>query len=90
MRLTVIWTPVAEKRLTEIWLAALDRGDVTAAAARLDELLRNDANSRGESRSGDVRVMFEPPLGIDFEVIQADRIVYVLTVWRTDGRRIAP
>jgi plasmid stabilization system protein ParE len=89
MRYTVLWTPTAERRLTEIWLAAPDRREVTAAAARLDNLLRKDAHTCGESRSGDVRVTFELPLGIDFEVLEADRIVYVLTVWRTDGRKPA-
>jgi plasmid stabilization system protein ParE len=86
MKYTVVWTPFAERRLTVIWLAAEDRNAVTAAADFLDTALSSDAHLRGESRSENVRVLFAPPLGIDFEVSESDRVVYVLTVWRTDRR----
>jgi plasmid stabilization system protein ParE len=89
MKYTVIWTPSAERGLASIWLAADDRAAVAAAANSLDSMLRRDAQRRGESRGDNLRVLFAAPLGIDFEVIEADRLVYILTVWRTDQRRQA-
>jgi hypothetical protein len=40
----------------------------------------------GESRAGNLRVAFVPPLGIDFKVFPEDRLVHVVTVWKT-GRK---
>jgi plasmid stabilization system protein ParE len=81
MTYTVVWTPAAEDDLAAIWLAAADRKSVTHAARQADELLRNDAETVGESRSETVRILFVPPLGIEFEVVERDRKVSVLTVW---------
>jgi plasmid stabilization system protein ParE len=81
MIFTVLWTPTAEQELASIWLDAEDRNAVTSAAHTIDALLRADPHTRGESRHDAVRVLFVPPLGVDFDVVEADRIVYVLTVW---------
>ncbi len=62
MRYMVLWTPTAERFLAEIWLDATDRNAVTQAAHALDQALRNDAHLCGESREGDLRILFEPPL----------------------------
>jgi hypothetical protein len=83
MRHTVIWTPTAEDDLAALWIAATDRQAVTVAADTIDALLRTDPTTRGESRFDTVRMLRVPPLGVDFEVVDDDRIVYVLSVWRT-------
>ena len=83
---TVLWTPAAEQELAAIWLGAADRNAITSAAHTIDTLLRVDPETRGESRHDTLRVLLVPPLGVDFDVVAADRTVYVLTVW-SFGRR---
>ncbi len=67
--------------MASVWLDAADRNAVTSAAATIDRLLSRDPDSRGEIRFDTVRTLSVPPLGVDFEVIELDRIVYVLIVW---------
>jgi hypothetical protein len=86
MIFTVAWIAAAVNELADLWIIAPDRDRVTAAASTLDELLRHNPQTLGESRHGNVRILVEDPLGIDFEVVEDDRIVYVLSVWRTDER----
>lgn len=78
---TVLWTPAAEQELATAWLDAADRGEVTRAANSIDRLLRVDPETRGESRYDAVRILFMPPLGVDFEVRADDCMVYVLSTW---------
>ncbi len=87
MIFTVAWTPDAVTELAGIWLAASDREQVTQAAAEIDRLLRTDPQNEGESRDAKTRILFVGPLGVDFEVVDDDRIVYVLSVWRTERRK---
>jgi plasmid stabilization system protein ParE len=82
MRYTVVWKRSVEADLASIWLAAKDRDAVTQAAREIDAALREDASSKGESRFGNKRILVMPPLGVDFSVVEDDRIVRVLTVWR--------
>jgi len=81
MKYTVVWKPEAERKLTELWLAAANRSAVTKAADRIDRELRYDAHIKGESREEPTRVLLIPPLGVFFRVDAPDRKVSVLTVW---------
>ena len=81
MRFTVLWTPDAEKDLADIWIEAPDRRAISTAANAIDASLAERPESFGESRDQNVRVAFMWPLGIEFEVLSEDRIVYVLSVW---------
>ena len=83
MNFTVLWRPVAEQRLAAIWASASDRNAVTRAVHAIDEALGIDPEQVGESRADDVRILFEEPLGAVFTVSPDDRMVYVLSVWRT-------
>lgn len=84
MKFTVIWTPTAEKDLAAAWVdRAQDRAAITRAASSIDTLLRHDPQLQGESRYDTVRILPIPPLGVDFDVNEQDRLVYVLTVWYT-------
>ncbi len=60
---------------------------MTAASNEIDRLLGTSPYTQGESRHGNVRVMFEGPLGVDYAVFANDRIVQVLTAWRVKGSR---
>ncbi|MBI1901825.1 MAG: type II toxin-antitoxin system RelE/ParE family toxin [Planctomycetia bacterium] len=81
MRYTVVWTPAAEQELAAIWLNSTDRNAAASAAGRIDALLAVDPESRGELRFDTVRYLSVPPLGVDFEVIDDDCIVYVLAAF---------
>jgi hypothetical protein len=82
MKYLVSWTPRAEERLASAWLAAPDQKAVTDAAHVLDQHLANDPLRFGESRMSSInRVAWEAPLGIEFDVIEDDKKVLVLTVW---------
>jgi hypothetical protein len=48
----------------------------------LDSLLRDDAHLLGESRSDSLRIVHAAPLGVDVDVDQDNRVVWVLRVWR--------
>ena len=82
MRFTVLWTPSAERDLTDLWLKASDREAVRSAADTLDSLLREDAHLRGESRYETLRIVLAAPLGVDIDVDEDNRTVWVLRVWR--------
>jgi hypothetical protein len=83
MRYTVSWTPTAEQDLAALWIAAADRDAFTSAANTIDALLAEDPESRGEPCFDTVRTLSIPPVGVDFEVIEPDRLVYVLSAWDT-------
>ncbi len=85
MRYTVTWTAAAIARLTELWLNAPDRSAVTLASDHIDALLHIDPYApSSESRDDHDRVMFVQPLGVLYSVSDADRLVTVRAVWRTD------
>jgi mRNA-degrading endonuclease RelE of RelBE toxin-antitoxin system len=82
MKFTVLWSPYSESKLARLWIQAADRRLISEAADKLDEQLGRNAESVGESRSGDRRIVHESPLGIIFSVNDQDCIVLVLDVWR--------
>ena len=84
MRYRVAWTASAQEHLTRVWLASDKRQSVTSAAAHIDAELRDDPETKGESRRAGVRVVIVRPLGVEYEVIPEDRTVYVLSVWTTE------
>jgi hypothetical protein len=85
MRFRVGWKQSAENELATIWTNAPERAAVTAAADRIDSLLRKDPLAVGESRKGNLRVLLEPPLAVLYEVDELDLFVDVLKVWRISG-----
>jgi len=82
MNYTVVWVPAAERRLTTLWTEASDRQSVSNAADKIDELLGKWPLAVGESRSGDVRILLQKPLGVLYRVSENDRRVVVGHVWR--------
>jgi hypothetical protein len=73
-----------------LWAAAKDRGAVTEAANAIDQALRNDPDTLGESRPEGTRVLLVPPLGILFQVDNQDLKANVLSVWRYRKRAQGP
>ena len=82
MNYTVIWLPAPESQLAAAWLAAPDRNAVAAASYQLDQNLAVDPFARGFARDSSVnRTAIEYPLGIEYEIIEDDKLVRVLRVW---------
>ncbi len=85
MKYTVVWVPAALMELATVWNDADDRGAVAAASDEIDRQLGRVPGALGESRGGNVGVLFLDPLAIDFEVVEDDCLVTVLAVWRPTG-----
>jgi hypothetical protein len=82
MKYTVLWIPNAERELADLWVDSGDRGAIAGAANEIDRLLRIDPSHAGESRSHGRRILLVPPLGVTYEILEDDRLVRVLDVWR--------
>lgn len=80
----VRWKQSALDALAAMWAAADSqlRRAITAAVHRIDQELRIDPASKGESRPNGRRVHFEAPLGVLFQVEPQHSIVRVLRVWQ--------
>jgi hypothetical protein len=77
---TVTWVPAALAQLAALWNAAADQRAVTAASHRIDQQLERDPEDAGEERPPSRRILFDPPLGVVFEVDRAKAEVRVLSV----------
>jgi hypothetical protein len=86
MRFTVIWIPEAEAQLADTWLNSTNRDAVRKAAFEIERLLRTNPTNVGESRSEGQRILQVSPLGVRFMVLEDDRTVQVLRVWRFEKR----
>ena len=84
MKYTVVWKQAAEDELAQLWNEAADRDAVRQAADRMEKLLATQPLALGESRTGSMRIAFESPLGMFFDVSEQDRLVSVVRVWRVD------
>ncbi|MBA4065446.1 MAG: hypothetical protein C0501_17380 [Isosphaera sp.] len=84
MTFAVNLDPPAIQGLAAAWLAAPDRGAVTAAAHQMEQILAADPLGHGESRESSVsRVGYVPPLGFTFDVVVDDSAVHVTAIWLT-------
>jgi hypothetical protein len=82
VKYTVLWKPVAESCLSELWTIGPDRQAVADAANFIDIVLKNDADKQGEARDATRRVLLVPPIAVLYKVEEQDRKVFVLDVWR--------
>src|SRR5438094_723354 len=64
MNYTVVWVPSAEQELAALWMDAANRDAVTRAAHEIDQQLRTDAHQRGESRTGNQRILLAAPFSM--------------------------
>jgi hypothetical protein len=87
MRWHLFWSPHAEDRLEKLLLNAPDPARLVAASRMIDMYLGNYPLSFGESRYDAIRVGFEHPLGVQYEVLKDVSTVIVHDVWRIDANR---
>jgi hypothetical protein len=80
----VEWLQGALDDLMNIWMPADSalRQAITAATHTIDQELQADPFRQSEDRGDNERVLFVYPLGLTIEVDVANRIVWVLEVWR--------
>jgi hypothetical protein len=62
-------------------MSAENRNAVSRAANEIDQDLRNDPETLGESRPGGLRVHFVSPLGVAYRVSPEDLLVQLAHVW---------
>ncbi len=86
MSFTVTWLDSPAAELFELWSDPNLRIAVTAACRKLDSVLEHSPNDVGESRPGDVRIIFETPLAAIYEVFLSERQVNILRVWHYPKR----
>lgn len=86
MQFRVLWTPNAEERLTQFLANASDATVLAAAARTIDQHLLSFPDSFGESRYDTIRVGYEFPFGVQFEVMNDVRTVIVHDFWRIDRK----
>ena len=87
MNYAVIWLPLAIDQLAEAWRTSVNRNAVTAASHNIDMALGTDPYGFGESREGNERIGFEPPLNVLYRVVKEDRHVYVISIHSYARRR---
>jgi hypothetical protein len=83
MKYMMIWTDAAVGKLTQAWIDSSDRNRLTSAVHEIELELAEDPEAIGRRTFDNVREYRYPPIGVEFEVVEADRIVYVLSVWLT-------
>jgi len=77
MRYTVTSSSEVDGKLALIWLRASDRSSVTAAANKIDALLRTSPGEHGHS-FGQLRILRIDPLIVVFSVSRDDCLVKIL------------
>jgi plasmid stabilization system protein ParE len=80
MKYRVLWTPNADEQFDAILQAAVDRVPLAAAARVIDRWLATDPAELGESREYGVRIAFNYPLAVEFEVLEDVKTVVVYEV----------
>lgn len=84
---TVFWLPGAEAEVARLWVEADNRAEIAQAADAIDDLLRQDPLSSGESRDRGQRIVIVRPLAAKYMVNEQYQIVVVGNVWRCNQRR---
>jgi hypothetical protein len=90
MNYNVVWKHSVIRRLAEIYVQLRQRGEptapLTAAVARLDQLLQTDPHTCGKSRADTERILIVSPLAVSFEVYQDEHVVFVMRLRYAPGR----
>ena len=84
MNYFLIWTQRAYDDLADIWVASdvSTRERIEKALLRLNEDLRINPWPIGESREANVRMVFVGPIGVVFQIEEAEQTVRVGHVWK--------
>jgi len=83
----VFWSPEAEQFLENLIDNAAEPTTLVEAARKIDRYLITDPYQFGESRYEQVRIGFERPLAVQFEVLEGVRTVIVFHVLQMGRQR---
>lgn len=88
MKYRILWNPDAEEILDDILknCFSAERIKLLQAVRAINFALVNDPYEVSESRSEAIRIAFEFPLGVYFELMEDVWTVIVIDIWRTDRR----
>jgi hypothetical protein len=88
MNFRVVWRQSALNELARIWSSAdsAERSAITRAAHEIHLRLERNPHDEGESRSPELHVLIELPLGISYEILENQKGVRVLHVWHIRPR----
>jgi hypothetical protein len=83
MSFIIYRTQSAMSPLEKTWEEGDDsqRGAVLLALHRIDQELLSEPQTKGESRPGNVRILFEAPLAVFFKVDEVNQVVHILRTW---------
>ena len=82
MNYALIWPHETLNDLAAAWLASADRDAITEASHLIEQALMSQPLTYGSPRGASVtRMAYEPPLGVEFEIIEDDKKVRMLRVW---------
>jgi hypothetical protein len=83
------WREKARDELADIWVAASpeDRDLIEASVMLMEAMLQAAAHQVGESRSGDFRVIHNPPLTYWFRASPGNPVATVEHVYRPRRRK---
>jgi hypothetical protein len=79
---TVIASNEAENQLTNLWILATDRADVTAAQHRIEQELAADPRRSGKEVAEGLWRINCPPLCVLYEIDDTNRLVRITSVGR--------
>lgn len=82
MEFEVLWNSEAYESIAEIYDDSEDPSKIAAALSSLDNLLRTEPGTRGESRVGGRRIVFAPPLGALIQIDWRLNRVFIAEVWK--------
>lgn len=77
----MVYLPAAEEQLADLWLKTADKEAVTQSANVIERLLANNPLGSGESSVASLRIVFEAPLAVVYDLLEADSLVKVWAVW---------
>jgi hypothetical protein len=72
--------PEAEEELARTRISAGNRKAIISATHRIDQELIRDADKKGTSHFGNLRVLLVKPLLVFFDFIPGDRLVRIIQV----------
>ena len=78
---TVTYKPAAIDELADEWNRSPDKQAIADASDRIDQLLRNDPDKKGQPLNGD-RILVVDPLAAVFSLSPDDCLATVLHVFR--------
>jgi hypothetical protein len=87
MRYRVSWDPAAFRRLVQIWVAAQEPASAIQAFDEIERILSNDADSQGESRRSERRILIVQPIGVIFRARPELGEVLILDAWLIRTRK---